>query len=128
MLKSQEPPTTSPQQDTSNASGVRLQSVQAPDMSVPSLSTGVDGDRWRYNSNPQPTLDMGFSTTTMGIEMGLDDNSFNTWEMIGLGIEEPLPLQEVVDELYVFLKLLLYMGLYPSGITSTSTVYTLLSQ
>lgn len=26
-----------------------------------------------------------------------------SWEMIGLGLEEPLPSQEVIDELYVFL-------------------------
>lgn len=32
--------------------------------------------------------------------MGLDDSTF-TWEMIGLGLEEPLPPQETIDELYV---------------------------
>lgn len=25
-----------------------------------------------------------------------------TWEMIGLGLDEPLPPQETIDELYVF--------------------------
>ena len=33
------------------------------------------------------------------MQMGMD-NSF-TWEMIGLGLEEPLPPQETIDELYV---------------------------
>jgi hypothetical protein len=32
--------------------------------------------------------------------MGIDDSTF-TWEMIGLGLEEPLPPQETIDELYV---------------------------
>jgi hypothetical protein len=36
--------------------------------------------------------------------MGLDDNTF-TWEMIGLGLEEPLPPQETIDELYVVFSL-----------------------
>lgn len=27
------------------------------------------------------------------------------WEMIGLGLEEPLPTQDIIDELYVFLVL-----------------------
>lgn len=28
------------------------------------------------------------------------DDSFS-WEMIGLGLEEPMPMQEAIDELYV---------------------------
>lgn len=39
-------------------------------------------------------------TADMNMGMGLDDNTF-TWEMIGLGLEEPLPPQETIDELYV---------------------------
>ncbi len=38
-------------------------------------------------------------TADMNMGMGLDDNTF-TWEMIGLGLEEPLPPQETIDELY----------------------------
>ena len=33
------------------------------------------------------------------MSFGLDDNF--SWEMIGLGLEEPLPMQEAIDELYV---------------------------
>lgn len=40
--------------------------------------------------------------TDMNMGMGIDDNTF-TWEMIGLGLEEPLPPQETIDELYVYL-------------------------
>lgn len=32
----------------------------------------------------------------------LDDGM--TWEMIGLGLEEPLPTQEAIDELFVSLE------------------------
>ena len=31
------------------------------------------------------------------IALGLDDNF--SWEMIGLGLEEPMPMQEAIDDL-----------------------------
>ncbi|ESZ97049.1 fungal specific transcription factor domain-containing protein [Sclerotinia borealis F-4128] len=95
MLKSQKPTTTSPSLGTGSVSGVGLGTVPAPDLNVPSPSIGVDREPWRYNSDAQPALnDMEFPNT-----MGLDDNSF--WGITGLGgIEEPLPLQEAVDELH----------------------------
>lgn len=34
----------------------------------------------------------------VGMNLGLDDNMFN-WEMIGLGLDEPLPPQDTIDEL-----------------------------
>ncbi|KAF5870051.1 putative binuclear zinc transcription factor protein [Botrytis fragariae] len=99
MLKSQEPTATTPSPSTSNASGAGLRTAPTPDLNVPSPNIGVDGERWRYNNDAQPALnDMGFSAT-IGMGMGLDDFP-STWEMIGLGIEEPLPLQEVIDELH----------------------------
>lgn len=36
----------------------------------------------------------------MDMNIGLEDNTF-TWEMVGLGLEEPLPPQDTIDELYV---------------------------
>lgn len=42
---------------------------------------------------------MAFSTD-LNMGMGIDDNTF-TWEMIGLGLEEPLPPQDTIDDLYV---------------------------
>ncbi|TGO24247.1 hypothetical protein BPAE_0108g00400 [Botrytis paeoniae] len=99
MLKSQEPTTTTTSPSASNASGAGMRTAPTPDLNVPSPNIGVDGERWRYNNDAQPTLnDMGFSAT-IGMGMGLDDFP-STWEMIGLGIEEPLPLQEVIDELH----------------------------
>ena len=32
------------------------------------------------------------------LDLGLD--STFSWEMIGLGLEEPMPMQEAIDELY----------------------------
>jgi len=43
--------------------------------------------------------DLSFPTD-INMGMGLDDSTF-TWEMIGLGLEEPLPPQETIDDLYV---------------------------
>lgn len=44
--------------------------------------------------------DITFSNTmNMGIDMNMNDSAF-TWEMIGLGLEEPLPPQESIDELH----------------------------
>ena len=34
----------------------------------------------------------------MNLGLGIDDNTFS-WEMIGLGLEEPLPAQDTIDEL-----------------------------
>ena len=33
------------------------------------------------------------------INLGIDDTM--SWEMIGLGLEEPLPMQEAIDDLLV---------------------------
>ncbi len=57
-------------------------------------------DRWHFaadSPNAPPLDDFPFSG---GIGMGIGgvDNNFS-WEMIGLGLEEPLPPQETIDEL-----------------------------
>ena len=63
------------------------------------LASGSDMDRWNFNGDkspqpqPQPAADaFDFSSLPM------QNNNF-TWEMIGLGLEEPLPPQESIDEL-----------------------------
>jgi hypothetical protein len=90
-----------------NVSGVGLRSVPATDFNVldPSIVGvgGVNAERWGYNgeSPQQPMEPLGFNNDNM-MGMGIDDSTF-TWEMIGLGLEEPLPPQETIDELYVIL-------------------------
>lgn len=75
-------------------------------------------DQWRPNTeSPQNNSSNDFNATTATAaantaDGGMDDFSFNgnismginvdnsfTWEMIGLGLEEPLPPQDTIDEL-----------------------------
>lgn len=61
-----------------------------------------DGDRWVFHVDSPAAAaaameDFNFNS---GIPMNMNniEPSF-TWEMIGLGLEEPLPPQETIDEL-----------------------------
>lgn len=62
-----------------------------------SLAAGGDMDQWNFNgdNSPQPPQAAGDTFDFNAIPI---QNSF-TWEMIGLGLEEPLPPQESIDEL-----------------------------
>ncbi|KAI0172018.1 hypothetical protein GGR52DRAFT_573159 [Hypoxylon sp. FL1284] len=69
----------------------------------PSITIGNDHDidRWPFNGDsPQAggNLDDFNFNGNMPMNMGGMDSSF-PWEMIGLGLEEPLPPQETIDEL-----------------------------
>jgi hypothetical protein len=60
-------------------------------------------DRWHFNGESPQATNMEEFNFAGNMPMGLDNmanlpNSF-TWEMIGLGLEEPLPPQETIDEL-----------------------------
>ncbi|KAM0533513.1 hypothetical protein ACHAP9_002134 [Verticillium nonalfalfae] len=70
-----------------------------------------DMDRWQFageSPQPGPPLDdFNFNTSmnpglnpNMPIGMGNLNNTNFPWEMIGLGLEEPLPPQETIDELH----------------------------
>lgn len=85
---------------SSGVSGVGLRPIPATDFGVQNILNGVNDERWRYNGDsPQaPLEDLGFNSGDLNMQMGLDDSTF-TWEMIGLGLEEPLPPQETIDEL-----------------------------
>jgi hypothetical protein len=110
LLKTQDPPATTPEAVGSSfasgqggVSGIGLRPIPATDFGVqPSIGivNGVNDERWRYHGeSPQPPLDdLGFTGGDLNMHMGLDDSTF-TWEMIGLGLEEPLPPQETIDEL-----------------------------
>ncbi|RDW88831.1 hypothetical protein BP6252_00863 [Coleophoma cylindrospora] len=109
LLKSQEPATTT-SETTSNTfansiSGNGIQpAVTSNDFGISGPGIGMDGtasgtDRWDFNTSPQATMDDLSFTNNMSLGLGLDDASF-TWEMIGLGLEEPLPSQETIDDLH----------------------------
>jgi len=108
LLKTSDPPVTTPDAAPTNftsgpggVSGIGIQSIPVTDFGVQNpIGIVGGGERWRYNhgESPQPPMDdLGFSAD-MNMSMGLDDNTF-TWEMIGLGLEEPLPPQDTIDEL-----------------------------
>ncbi len=109
MLKSQEPSASkaSPiphgpsfQLGHTNSSGLLATlnadfGVTNPDIAV---VNDRDPERWRFpGESPQPVMDeMGFNSQ---LDMNMDQTF--TWEMIGLGLDEPLPPQETIDELCV---------------------------
>jgi hypothetical protein len=71
--------------------------VTNPSIAIPS---DRDMDRWRFNGESPQTgnVDEFNFNNSMSMGMGNMDNSF-TWEMVGLGLEEPLPPQDTIDEL-----------------------------
>lgn len=69
---------------------------------------GMGGDRdvdnrWQHfnGESPQggPMEDFNFNSN-IGMPMNNVGGGNFTWEMIGLGLEEPLPPQETIDELH----------------------------
>jgi hypothetical protein len=107
LLKTQDPAAPTPEVTPTSfgsSTGIGLGSIPAGDFNItnPSITinTGVNADRWGFQGeSPQPPMDNLAFTADMNMSMGLDDNTF-TWEMIGLGLEEPLPPQETIDELH----------------------------
>ena len=62
------------------------------------LGNELDMDGWQVNGDsPQPGNEFNFNS--MPLPMNSVTGDF-TWEMIGLGLEEPLPAQETIDELH----------------------------
>lgn len=56
-------------------------------------------DRWQQSPQPGAMDDFNFSSNMHIPAMNNVGGDF-TWEMIGLGLEEPLPPQETIDELH----------------------------
>jgi len=64
------------------------------------IASSRDMDRWHFNGDsPSGAMDDFNFNSNIGMGMGNVDSTF-TWEMIGLGLEEPLPPQETIDELH----------------------------
>ncbi|KAI0508508.1 fungal-specific transcription factor domain-containing protein [Xylaria bambusicola] len=110
LLKTQEP-SSSASPETTKTPNVTFEPTRNHQTNTPAgfnvanPSIGISGerdiDRWRFNGeSPQGNgLDEFNFTSNMPINMNSMDPSF-TWEMIGLGLEEPLPPQETIDELH----------------------------
>ena len=73
---------------------------------------------------PDLTTGMGVPNLMVTTELDSSPDVEFPWEMIGLGLEEPLPAQDMIDELYVFIKLPSIRPLTPIGTKSTSTSFT----
>ncbi|KAI8961747.1 fungal-specific transcription factor domain-containing protein [Daldinia sp. FL1419] len=75
-----------------------------PNFNVPTPQINVSRDRdidqWNFNAE-SPQAAAGLDEFNFGGNMNMAgmDSSF-TWEMIGLGLEEPLPPQATIDELH----------------------------
>jgi len=66
------------------------------------IASSRDMDRWHFSgdSPPQPgSIDEFNFNGNLGMNMNNVGSNF-TWEIINLGLEEPLPPQETIDELY----------------------------
>jgi len=89
-----------------NVSGAGLQPIPAAEFNISNPSIGMvegaNGERWGFNgdSSPRPPIDHLSFTGDLNMGMSIDDGGF-AWEMIGLGLEEPLPPQETIDDLWV---------------------------
>lgn len=108
LLKTQDSPVTATENTTAafpntqnNHRAPELQAIGNSEFQpVPnSVLNGLHTEAWRFNKNsPQQPMDDLTFTTDMNMGIGLDDSTI-TWEMIGLGLEEPLPPQDTIDDL-----------------------------
>jgi hypothetical protein len=108
LLKTQDPADKSSEAPATSfvtAGGVRRIPGQNVDIELPgptiAFTTDRDSDRWALQGeSPQPGMDDMNFNSSMNMAIAMDDNTF-TWEMIGLGLDEPLPPQDTIDDLYV---------------------------
>ena len=57
--------------------------------------------RWQFNADSPQAANIDDFNFNANMAMGMNNVGGNfTWEMIGLGLEEPLPPQETIDELH----------------------------
>lgn len=111
LLKTQDQPSAnnaSPPVKNMGALPLRAGSTQQP--TIPPAGNGGplslgdwDMDRRNFNNgeSPQQAAPMDDLNFQANIGMGMNNVSSDfTWEMIGLGLEEPLPAQETIDELH----------------------------
>ncbi|KAK6958178.1 hypothetical protein Daesc_000973 [Daldinia eschscholtzii] len=110
LNKTQEPSFTVGAADTGKTPNVTFdqanrnqRTAPTPSFNVPTpqinISRDRDMDQWHFNGD-SPQAAAGLDEFNFGgnINIGNVDSSF-PWEMIGLGLEEPLPPQETIDEL-----------------------------
>ncbi|KID62887.1 binuclear zinc transcription factor, partial [Metarhizium hybridum] len=113
LLKTQDPV---PAINSPNTKGINMSMPGAhnpqaatPNLGVASASMGMGGDRdmdnrWQHFNGESPQAGANMEDFNFNSNMGIPMNNVGggnfTWEMIGLGLEEPLPPQETIDELH----------------------------
>lgn len=107
-MKTNDPVTISPDAAKSSSNPFETRNQPAPptttfNVANPTIAIASDRDmdRWQFNGeSPQAGVAMDDFNFNGNMPIGMNniDNSF-TWEMIGLGLEEPLPPQGTIDEL-----------------------------
>ena len=99
LLKTQDGPDSAPPQPSPPQ---ELNAPQFSEIPLPDNDTG-GGAATVPESSTQPNIlpnVFGNQQSSGYVNPGSAHNDF-TWEMIGLGLEEPLPVQDAIDELYV---------------------------
>ncbi len=116
LLKTQDPPATAaaaagtasspdapqglsiPSGTNRNEKAAAKANFNVTDPSI-NIARSRDTDRWHFNADspPKPGSMDDFSFAG-SLPMNTADGNF-TWEIINLGLEEPLPPQETIDEL-----------------------------
>ncbi|KAK1757602.1 transcriptional activator protein acu-15 [Echria macrotheca] len=112
LLKTQDGTATSPDGSRAIPTSADKATTQPPNQraaatanfTVTDPSIGIassrDMDRWHFNAeSPNGAMEDFNFNSNIGMDLGNVDGNF-TWEMIGLGLEEPLPPQETIDELH----------------------------
>lgn len=102
MLKTQDQSPANVSPTNQGAGGLPMSSAQGAANLPPALGIGNDwgGMDTRHDSPNQagPMDDFNFDAN---MSMGMNNAGGDfTWEMIGLGLEEPLPPQDTIDELH----------------------------
>lgn len=108
MLKTQDVPAPGAESASASASAsARARNLNVPTDPDMAIASGAqDTDRWLFHSEASPqnnsaTDDFDFNTNNMALAMAMPNLGTDfTWEMIGLGLEEPLPPQHIIEELY----------------------------
>lgn len=103
LLKTQDP---APPSAAASSNNVSMPNAQSMPNNQPMMNGDRDMDCWNYTAESprQPPVE-DFNFNNMGMNMnngggGGGGGGHFTWEMIGLGLEEPLPPQETIDELH----------------------------
>lgn len=93
----EEPPQTEFSHAPYHPSNVEMSGIQMPEVSFDPMQTTTESFQLPVTSMA-PGM-MPDSEIMPNLDLNLDE-SFS-WEMISLGLEEPMPTQEAIDELYV---------------------------